>query len=344
MDLPVKKSSVNSLNVTRSFGLCSAACALFRLAILLILVSAGTFTLLSFSPVDPIRAYIGNDLLHVPPQQYPLIAARWGLDQPLWLRFWHWFIHIIQGDLGYSMVYNAPVAQVIGDRFPLSFVLLGSAWLLSGVSGIMMGLAAGRYLNRWPDRLICQISYLLSSLPTFWVGLLLLVIFAVHWQWFPVCCAWTPGDSAFDAGIKDRFQHLILPMIALSLTGIGQIALHTRESVAEAMQSDFANFARAQGEKGWGLVRVQILNHALTPALCLQFASVGELLGGSLLAEKVFAYPGLGQATIDAGLRGDIPLLMGIVLLSTLLLFCGNGLAALLLARMNRILGPDNAE
>ncbi|ECI2867617.1 ABC transporter permease, partial [Salmonella enterica subsp. enterica] len=108
---------------------------LLRLACLLTLVSAGTFTLLSFSPIDPIRAYIGNDLLHVPPQQYPLIAARWGLDQPLWLRFWHWFSQVLQGDLGYSMLYNAPVADVIGERFATSFALLAGAWLLSGGLG-----------------------------------------------------------------------------------------------------------------------------------------------------------------------------------------------------------------
>lgn len=119
---------------------------LLRLACLLTLVSAGTFTLLSFSPIDPIRAYIGNDLLHVPPQQYPLIAARWGLDQPLWLRFWHWFSQVLQGDLGYSMLYNAPVAQVISERFATSFALLAGAWLLSGGLGLLMGFAAGRYL------------------------------------------------------------------------------------------------------------------------------------------------------------------------------------------------------
>ncbi len=340
MDVPVKHFLMTRLNLTRSYGPGPVLIAVFRLAILLILVSAGTFTLLSFSPVDPIRAYIGNDLLHVPPQQYPLIAARWGLDQPLWLRFWHWFSQVIQGDLGYSMIYNAPVAQVIGERFALSFILLASAWLLSGLLGIMLGLTAGRYLHRWPDRLIYRISYLLSSLPTFWVGLLLLAIFAVHWQWFPVCCAWAPGQNADNASLGERLHHVILPMVALSLTGIGQIALHTREKVAETMRSDFVHYARAQGEKGWGLLRVQVLRHALTPALCLQFASVGELLGGSLLAEKVFAYPGLGQATIDAGLRGDIPLLMGIVLFSTVLVFCGNSFAAMLLARTNHILEP----
>ncbi|WON78974.1 ABC transporter permease [Serratia sp. UGAL515B_01] len=326
------------LSVARFNGLRQVSYLLFRLALLLILVSAGTFTLLSFSPVDPIRAYIGNDLLYVPPQQYALIAARWGLDQPLWLRFWHWFSQVLKGDLGYSMLYNAPVAEVIGQRFSLSFALLNSAWLLSGISGILMGFTAGRYLNRWPDRLICRISYLLSSLPTFWVGLLLLVIFAVRWQWFPVCCAWQPGSNAQDASISDRIHHLILPMIALSLMGFGQIALHTREKIAEVMSSDFVHYARAQGDKGWSLLRVQVFRHALTPALCLQFASIGEFFGGSLLAEKIFAYPGLGQATIDAGLRGDIPLLMGIVLFSTLLVFCGNTLATRLLARMNRIL------
>ena len=105
------------------------------------------------------------------------------------------------------------------------------------------------------------------------------------------------------------------------------------------MRSDFVHYARARGEKGWGYYGYRY-SHALTPALCLQFASVGELLGGSLLAEKSVCLPGLGQATIDAGLRGDIPLLMGIVLFSTVLVFCGNSFAAMLLARTNHILEP----
>ena len=160
-----------------------------RLIVLLVLVAAGTFVLLSFSPVDPIRAYIGNDLLHVPPEQYARIAARWGLDQPLWERFGHWFGRVLQGDLGYSMLFNAPVASVIKERFATSFALLGGAWLLSGILGTAMGFVAGRYLNRWPDKAICRLSYLLSSLPTFWIGMLLLALFAVRWPVFPVCYA-----------------------------------------------------------------------------------------------------------------------------------------------------------
>ncbi len=156
-----------------------------RLIILLVLVAAGTFILLSFSPVDPIRAYIGNDLLHVPPEQYARIAARWGLDQPLWERFGHWFWRLLQGDMGYSMLFNMPVASVIRERFATSFALLAGAWLLSGVLGVTLGFLAGRFLHRWPDKMICRISYLLSSLPTFWIAMLLLALFAVRWPLLP---------------------------------------------------------------------------------------------------------------------------------------------------------------
>lgn len=314
-----------------------------RLIVLLVLVAAGTFVLLSFSPVDPIRAYIGNDLLHVPPEQYARIAARWGLDQPLWERFGHWFVRVLQGDLGYSMLFNAPVASVIKERLPTSFALLGGAWLLSGILGTAMGFVAGRYLNRWPDKAICRLSYLLSSLPTFWIGMLLLALFAVRWPVFPVCCAWEPGNSGDMVTLTERLRHLVLPVCALSLLGLGQITLHTRESIASVMKSEFVRFARSQGDKGWSLLRHQVLRHAITPALCLQFASLGELLGGALLAEKVFAYPGLGQATIDAGLRGDLPLLMGIVLFSTVLVFIGNSLSTWLVRMLNRALERPDA-
>nr|BEP22813.1 ABC transporter permease [Morganella morganii subsp. sibonii] len=294
------------------------------------------FILLSYSPVDPIRAYIGNDLLHVPPEQYPAIAARWGLDQPLWQRFWIWFSQMLRGDLGYSMLYNAPVSEVISARLGPSLALLISAWFFSGITGLLLGLVAGRYLNRWPDKIISALSYLLASIPTFWIGLLLLSLFAVTLNWAPICCAWPMGEDADTATFGEKIHHLILPVLALGLLGVGNIALHTRAKVAEVMGTEFIRYARAQGDKGWPMINFHVLRHAITPALCLQFASVGELLSGSLLAEKVFAYPGLGQATIDAGLRGDIPLLMGIVMFCAILIFIGNSTADILLRRVNQ--------
>lgn len=306
-----------------------------RLISLLLMVAIGTFVLLSFSPVDPIRAYIGNDLLHVPPEQYAQIAARWGLDRPLWERFVAWFWQVLQGDLGYSMVYNAPVTQVIAQRFLISLSLLASAWVLSGILGTGLGLLAGRYLNRWPDSVIRSFCYLLSSLPTFWIGILLLAFFSVKLEWAPICCAWPPGLTVEQTTLFQRIQHLILPTIALGLLGVGNIALHTRARVEEISQSEFIYYALAQGDKGWPMMKFHMLRHVLTPAICLQFASLGELLGGALLAEKIFAYPGLGQATIDAGLRGDVPLLLGIVLFISLLVFIGNAISNALLYKLN---------
>lgn len=306
-----------------------------RFICLLLMVATGTFLLLNFSPIDPIRAYIGNDLLHVPPEQYTQIAAHWGLDKPLWERFLFWLKQVLQGELGYSIVYNAPVTEVISQRFITSFALLASAWTLSGILGIGLGLIAGRYLNRWPDSIIRSICYLLASLPTFWIGILLLALFSVKMQWAPICCAWPLGLTADEASFFERIEHLILPSIALGLLGVGNIALHTRARIEEVQQSEFIHFAYSQGDKGWSLIKFHMLRHVLTPAICLQFASLGELLGGALLAEKVFAYPGLGQATIEAGLRGDVPLLLGIVLFITLLVFISNTISAVLLNRIN---------
>lgn len=182
--------------------------------------------------------------------------------------------------MGYSMLFNMPVASVIRERFATSFALLAGAWLLSGVLGVTLGFLAGRFLHRWPDKMICRISYLLSSLPTFWIAMLLLALFAVRWPVLPVCCAWDPGNNAGTALLSERLRHLVLPVCALSLLGMGQIALHTREKIASVMKSEFIRFARAQGDKGWSLLRHQVLRHAITPALCLQFASLGELMGG----------------------------------------------------------------
>lgn len=166
--------------------------------------------------------------------------------------------------------------------------------------------------------------------------MLLLSLFAVTLNWAPICCAWPMGEDADTATFGQKIHHLILPVLALGLLGVGNIALHTRAKVAEVMGTEFIRYAKAQGDKGWPMIKFHVLRHAITLALCLQFASVGELLSGSLLAEKVFAYPGLGQATIDAGLRGDIPLLMGIVMFCAILIFIGNSTADILLRRVNQ--------
>ena len=234
------------------------------------------------------------------------------------------------GNFGVSTIFNEPVLSVIGKRFITSFWLMALAWSLSGALGFGLGLIAGAREDTLLDRSIRLYAYTMASTPTFWVGMILLMIFSVSLGWTPVCCAWPPGLSAEQATLWQRLHHLLLPAITLSLIGIAQITLHTREKTIEALRSDYSIFARAQGESTIGIVFRRALRNVALPAVTLQFASLGELFGGAVLAEQVFAYPGLGRTTVEAGIRGDIPLLLGIVLFSTIFVFTGNFMADLI--------------
>ncbi|HEY3557168.1 MAG TPA: ABC transporter permease [Kribbella sp.] len=301
-----------------------------RLVLLLAAVAVASFALLSASPVDPIDAYVGGDIAAIGPEQRAQIAERWGLDDPPAQRFVNWASHIVRGDLGQSHTFNRPVADVIASKFATSLALMAVAWCLSGLIGFALGLIAGVRRGRWADRVITWWAYTLASAPTFWVGLLLLYVFSVALQWTPICCAVPVGSVAGEAGLFDRLHHLLLPALTLSLVGIAPVTLHTRQAVAVAMSSDYVAFARAQGERTLGLVLHRVLRNAAGPALLLQFSSLGELFGGSVLAEQVFSYPGLGAATTAAALGQDVPLLLAIALFTTVFVYAGNQLGDLL--------------
>ncbi len=302
---------------------------LLRLGLLLIAVAIFTFVLLSFSPIDPVRAYIGADMMQISADQQALIAERWGLDQPMWNRFLDWLGQLLQGNLGTSLVFNQPVSEVIALRFQASLQMLAIAWLFSGFLGLALGLIAGALEGHWIDRLIRLYAYTLASAPTFWVALLLLIVFAVSFKVAPICCAAPPGVLSQNVTFWQHLHHLLLPAIALSIIGIANIALHTRQKLIDVLHSDYVLFARAQGESLWNIVRYHGFRNILLPAITLQFASLSELFGGSVLVEQVFAYPGLGEATVQAALRSDIPLLVGIVFFSALFVYTGNTLADL---------------
>jgi peptide/nickel transport system permease protein len=308
---------------------------LLRLVLLLAAVATASFALMANSPVDPVDAYVGGDIAAIGPEQRALIAERWGLDDPPLERFASWLGTIAQGDLGWSLTFNQPVTEVIGDRFLTSLALMATAWVLSGLFGFGLGVLAGVRQGRTTDRVICWWAYTLASAPTFWVGLLLLYVFSVSLGWTPVCCAAPVGVLAEDVTLLDRLHHLVLPALTLSVVGVAPVVLHTRHAVIEAMAADHVAFARAQGESTRGVVVHHVLRNAAAPAVLLQFASLGELFGGSVLAEQVFSYPGLGAATTSAALGQDVPLLLGIALFTTVFVFVGNQLGDLVHARLD---------
>lgn len=300
-----------------------------RLALLLLAISALSFLLVSLSPIDPVNAYVGADMMLIGPEQRALIAERWGLNDPPLERYGRWLGQTLQGNLGVSLIFNQPVGEVIRYRFLASLWLMVAAWLLSGALGFVLGVVAAARQGSWLDQAIRFYAYILASTPTFWLALLLLIIFSVSLGWTPICCATPPGVLQADITLWQRLHHLMLPVAALSVIGVAGVALHTRQKLIEVLQSDYILFARAQGESLFGLIWHHGLRNIALPAITLQFASLSELFGGAVLAEQVFAYPGLGEATVQAGLQGDIPLLLGIVLFSAIFVFTGNTLADL---------------
>lgn len=311
-----------------------------RMVTLLVAICFISFLLVKNSPIDPIQAYIGADMLKVGPEQREKIAEYWGLDEPVMVQFMNWGSAVLTGDLGTSMIYRRPVIEVIGERFFNSLVLMLSAWLLSGVVGFVMGVVAAMKKGTWIDRIIKWYCFTLASTPTFWMGLLVLMVFAVWLGWFPIGMGVPAGVLAEDVTLMDRIQHLILPVLTLSILGVANVALHTRQKLIDVMASDYVLFARARGEKGFVLFWRHGLRNVALPAITLQFAAFSELFGGAVLTEQVFSYPGLGQATVEAGLRGDVPLLLGLVIFSTIFVFVGNLLADL----SYRVLDPRTRE
>ena len=188
----------------------------------------------------------------------------------------------------------------------------------------------GMHRGKWQDKIIRRICYLLSSVPAFWLGLILLLLFSVKLGWFPVGFSTPIGMLDSEVGIWQRLYHLALPALTLTLVSFSSIALHTRQKMIDVMNSAYVLFARARGEGGWTLFVRHGLRNTILPALTLQFASFAELFGGSVLAENVFSYPGLGSAVSAAGLGSDVPLLLGITLFSTLFVCAGNMAANLL--------------
>ena len=150
------------------------------------------------------------------------------------------------------------------------------------------------------DRIVTGYSLFVASTPAFWVAMMLLMVFAVKLHWFPIGFSVPIGMDAGEISAADRIRHAILPAAALSITGISSIALHTREKLIEVMESDYVLFARARGESDWSVLRRHGFRNILLPAMTLQFASVSEIIGGSVLVEQVFSYPGLGQAAVTA--------------------------------------------
>lgn len=310
-----------------------------RMITLLAGLSILTFSLVQLSPMDPVNAYVGGDS-SASPEQIEKFKTYWGVDQSPVEKYFSWAGALLQGNFGTSLLYRTPVADIIQSRFLTSLALMGTAWLLSGVVGYVLGTFAAMNRGKFIDKAIKWYSYTLVSTPVFWMGLILLIVFAVWLRWFPVGLAVPAGVMESDVRFVDRVHHFVLPAVTLSILGVANVAMHTREKMIDILNAEYVVFARARGESRWQIFRNHGFRNSILPAISLQFAYFGELFGGSMLAEQVFAYPGLGSTLTTAGLKGDLPLMVGIILVSSLFVFAGNLIADVL----NQFVDPRTKE
>ena len=311
---------MNKQKIAKYFGW-----KLVRFIVLMIAVAIFSFVLLDLSPIDPVNAYLHGAA--VSEAQRQILYQYFGTNVPLPEKIFHWLMDLIQGDLGVSLIYRRPVMEVIIDKFTASLALMAISWILSGVIGFALGVVAGKNKGSWIDKAVKVYCYAIQSAPSFWVGMLVLMVFAVYLGWFPIGFGVPIGVRSTDATFLEWATRLVLPTLTLSLVGLAPITMYTRNELTQVLSSDFVLFAKSRGEKGWNLVKDHGIRNILLPAITLQFLSFSELFGGAVMIEQVFSYPGIGQTAVAAGLQNDVPLFLGIVVISAIFVFVGNLLA-----------------
>ncbi|MDR1468950.1 MAG: ABC transporter permease [Spirochaetaceae bacterium] len=300
---------------------------------LLFAASMVSFMLVSASPIDPLQQYVLANP-GVSEENIARMEAYWGLNEPPLARYGTWISAILHGDLGMSKTFRRPVAEIIGVRFGASLALMAAAWTLTGIFGFGMGCLMGMFHGRLLDRVVKRVCLVMCAVPTFWIGLVFLMVFSAWLGWFPFGMAVPAGVPADEVTLLQRLHHLVLPALTLSFLSFANVALHTREKLVDVLESDYVLFAKARGEKPASILRRHGLRNILIPVVTMQFGSFSELFGGSVIAENIFSYPGLGAAATSSAAT-DIPLFLGITLFSTLFVFAGNMTANILYGIIN---------
>lgn len=318
---------------------------IFLFLLLILAVSFISFLLLDLSPIDPIASFARARSVGLSPEDKQELIKVWGLDQPLIARYFSWLVNLVRGDLGISNIYGRKVIDIIGEGFSRSILLMAIAWIFQGIIGIWLGIVAGANQGKIKDKIIKAYAIVFASTPSFWVGILLIIVFSLKLKLFPSSMGTPVGVLREDITLADSLKHLVLPALTLVLVGVSNLILHTRSKVIDILNSDYVLYAKARGMKKGEILNKFAFKNLILPGLSLLFTSFSELFSGTVLVENVFNYPGIGGLTVEAGLRGDAPLLLGLVLFSTIFVYMGNRICDLLYLVIDpRLRGQDETR
>ena len=282
-------------------------------ALILLGVSFITYVLLFVLPADPVRQIAGRSATAETVQN---IREQLGLDQPFVVQYGRYLWHLVQGDLGRSYLQRTEVSELIWSRLPATLLLMLGSIMAELMIGLTMGVVAALRRNTGTDQTLMIASFVGVSAPQFVVGLLLLYVFAVQLQWFPI-------------GGYGTFAHLVLPSLTMGILGAGWYARMMRSSMIEVLQADFIRTARAKGITRARVIFRHALPNAVLPIIAMIGIDIGIFMGGIVVVESVFGWPGIGQLAWQAIQRVDIPIIMGVTLVSAVAIVLGNLLADL---------------
>lgn len=244
-----------------------------------------------------------------------VLRADMGLDQPLWVQYSKWLVAVLQGDIGTSWVHKRSVAGIVLPKFLNTLLLASSAMLIAYIVGFSTGMFAAAHAHTIYDRVISALVLLVGSIPLYWAGLVLVLLFSLTWRWLPAT-----GMQSFssDGGALDVLRHLVLPAFAASLPSTALISRMTRAAMIETLSQNYIRVARAKGLRRSLILRKHALRNALPPIVTVSGMELGYLLGGVVFIEVVFAWPGLGFQLYNSIIGRDLPTVQGAVLVIAL--------------------------
>ena len=325
--------SSSNAGVSGPFGPGELARWITRAGITLFGVTLATFVLLQMIPGDPARVRLASpDALRVSPEAYRAMRHEMGLDRPVPLQYFSWVGGVLLGDLGTSLADGRPVTERIAERLPASVLLNALALAMVFAVAVPFGTLLARRRGSPLDRGSRHALFLLFALPSFWIAVLLQAALAVHLGWLPMHGMRSTGIESAGPFLRalDLGRHLVLPVLCLAYGQIAFLTRFTRANVLESLGQDFVRTARAKGLPEGTVLRRHAFRTALLPLLTLSGLTLPALVGGSILIETIFSWPGLGSLFFDSVSRRDYPLVMALMLLTAVLTLAGNLTADLL--------------
>jgi peptide/nickel transport system permease protein len=291
---------------------------------LLLGITLVIFLLVRSMPGGPLSAYEGNP--DVTQEDLLRLRTQLGLDDPAPVQYLKWLARLGQGDLGWSLVAHRPVATMIRERLVNTVYLMGLAFLVTLLVALPIGVLSARYQYSWFDHVFTTSSFVGFSMPTFWSGLLAIMIFSVWLRWLPAGGMYTVGEPL---SLVDHVRHLLLPLATLSLYSAARYTRYLRSSMLEVLGEEYIAVARAKGLGEWAVVQKHGLRNATIPLVTIAALDLPQLFSGALITETMFSWPGMGRLFWEATLRMDYPVLMGVMAIAASLVVLFNLLADL---------------